>query len=211
MGQITLVTGIIMAVTVLVSLLAFNSEDLRGKLMFYPYRIKQNNEWYRFLTGGFIHLDFGHLFFNMMALYFFGPIAETYYKAVWGIQEGMILFAVMYVVSIIMAGVYSFFKHQNDYGYLALGASGAVSAVIFTTLVFDPWNDVYVYFIPIPGIIFGVLYLVFSQYMSRKQSDNVGHDAHFYGAVFGFLFPLVLRPSLFMFFIEQLKTFKLFN
>jgi membrane associated rhomboid family serine protease len=198
---ITLVTGIIMAITVLISLAAFNNRELQLKLMFYPYRMKRQNEWHRFLTAGFIHLDLSHLLFNMLTLYFFGPAVETIFLSYFG-PSGLAIYAAFYVLAIIFAGIYSYFKHQNDNGYMALGASGAVSAVIFAAILFVPWLMIYGF---MPGFIFGPLYLFFCQYMARKQSDNIGHDAHFYGAVFGFLFPIVMRPAIFLEFLDRVK------
>jgi membrane associated rhomboid family serine protease len=144
-----------------------------------------------------------HLIFNIIALWSFG-VAIEYYFSLLSNTPG-IHFYMMYFVAIVLSSVSDLVKRKNDPGYLSLGASGAVSAVIFSAIFFDPWNLIYIFFIPCPGIIFGALYLVYSSYASKKGGGRINHDAHFYGSVFGFLYPLLMEPSTFrIIFLDRL-------
>ena len=195
--EITL--GIII-VTVIVSYMAWNNDALMNKLIFWPKRMDSPNEYQRFVTHGFLHADGTHLFFNMLTLYFFGRIVEVYYAE----MGKLFLYPVMYVSAIIVAGLPSYIKHKNDYYYRSLGASGAVAAVLFSTVFLAPWYTISVFFIPMPAIIFAVLYLAYSIYMSRRGGDNIGHDAHFFGAIYGFAFAWAFSPDHGAYFLEQL-------
>ena len=204
--NIPLITYAIIGITVLTSLRAFNDPGLRYKMLFRPIDIKQKNEWYRFLSGGFIHADFGHLFINMFVLYSFGSYMETVFQSLFG-PLGSLVYLLMYILAIPISSTYSYFKHQDDYGYSALGASGAVSAVLFSFIVVNPLGEILLMLIiPIKAIIAGVLYLGYSHFMGKRNMDNVGHDAHFYGAVFGFLFTIAVKPSLLPRFIDILTN-----
>lgn len=204
--NLPLVTYAIIGITVLASLRAFNDAELRYKMLFRPIDIKQKNEWYRFLSGGLIHADFGHLFVNMFVLYSFGSFMESVFQNLFG-PFGSLIYLLMYVLAIPASSIYSYFKHHDDYGYSALGASGAVSAVLFSYIAVNPLGEIYLMLvIPIKAIIAGVLYLLYSHFMGKRNMDNVGHDAHFYGAVFGFLFTIAVKPSLLPSFIEILTN-----
>ncbi|MDX2001632.1 MAG: rhomboid family intramembrane serine protease [Chitinophagales bacterium] len=207
MNGFTPITTAITVVTLALSMWSFQSTEIRDKLIFNPYRIKRNREWYRFLTAGFIHADFGHLLFNLVSFFFFGPFVESIFLYHFD-SLGPVFFALMYVLAIIASSIFSYFKHQDDYAYLALGASGAISAVIFSSILFDPWdNRICIYFVfCLPPLVFGIVYLMFSQYMARRGQDNIGHDAHFWGAVFGFIFPILLKPSLIVDFFNNVKS-----
>ncbi len=191
------VTIIIIAITVLVSLLAFNNHEIFRRLAFNAYDIKYFKNSYRFLSYALIHADWIHLFINMMVLYSFGRIVEQYYEMLFGVK-GILYFILLYVGGTALSTLPSYGKHKDDYSYTAVGASGAVSAVLFTYILFDPLGKLTLFPIPIgiPAIIFGVLYLIYSAYMGKKNIDNVGHDAHFWGAIFGFVFTIVLKPEL---------------
>jgi membrane associated rhomboid family serine protease len=205
-GSTSIITTVIIAITVLISILAFNDHNLKQKLIFSPYQIKRSGEWYRFFTSGLIHADWMHLIFNMYVLYGFGQLTETYYVLSFG-STGPYAYALMYVVAIALAEVYSYFKNQDNPYYASLGASGAVSAVLFSSILFNPWSKIGIIFIPIgiPGVVMGALYLVYCQYKARKADDNIGHNAHFYGALFGFVFPLFLKPHLIIDFVNIIK------
>ncbi len=195
------ITIIIIAITVIVSLVAFSNDELLNKLIFYPARMNTPGEYYRFITAGLIHADFIHLFFNMYVLYIFGENVEYVYTVYIGKP---FMFGVMYFLALIAASLPSFAKHRNNYYYRALGASGAVAAVLFSFVYYAPWTKLYLFgVLPIPAIIFAVLYLVYSAYAARKGQDNVGHDAHFWGAVFGFVFTFIFDPSHGQVFIQQ--------
>lgn len=191
------VTLIIIAITVIVSVLAFSNREIFRRLAFNAYDIKHFKNSYRFLSYALIHADWIHLLINMMVLYSFGRMVEQYYGLVFGVK-GILYFILLYVGGTALSTLPSYGKHKDDYSYTAVGASGAVSAVVFASIIFDPLMKIYLFLVPIgiPAIIFGVLYLVYSAYMAKKNLDNVGHDAHFWGAVFGFVFTVVLKPEL---------------
>ncbi len=203
-----MITIIIVAVTVVVSLLSFNDARLYGKLLFSPFMISHHRQGYRFLTHGFVHADWVHLGINMFVLYSFGEAVEFYFRNFFGLKGGY-YFILLYIGGVLFSSLPSFAKHKDNQYYLAVGASGAVSAVLFSAILIKPLSSIRFIFIPfdIPAFIFGVLYLVYSAYMSKKGKDNIGHDAHFWGAVFGFVFTILLRPSLFVDFIRQIGLF----
>ncbi|MBI5539404.1 MAG: rhomboid family intramembrane serine protease [Bacteroidia bacterium] len=201
-----MITYIIIATVALVTISAFNKREVYYKLMFNPYQVKHSNQWYRFISHVFIHADWNHVIFNMLTLFFFGVYVESAFSAYFG-EKATFLYILEFVMASVVSSVPSYFKHKDNYGYNAVGASGAVSAILFTSILFDPLNKIYIFFIPIgiPAFIFGILYLAYSAYMSKKNVDNIGHDAHFWGAVFGFIFPLALKPELFIIFINMIK------
>jgi membrane associated rhomboid family serine protease len=201
------VTIIIIAVTVIVSLLAFNNRDIFRRLAFNAYDIKHFKNSYRFVSYALIHADWIHLFINMMVLYSFGQIVEQYYEMLFGLK-GILYFILLYVGGTALSTLPAYGKHKDDYSYTAVGASGAVSAVVFTYILFDPLGKLTLFPIPIgiPSIIFGVLYLIYSAYMGKKNIDNVGHDAHFWGAIFGFVFTIILKPELIVRFFSILSN-----
>jgi len=175
-----------------------------------PYATYHKKEWYRIVSHGFLHADWVHLFVNMFVLFSFGRVVESIFKqlAYEGIIKSPVLtFVILYFGSMIMATITTIKKQKDNQWYNSVGASGAVSAVIFTSIFFQPLANLYFYaVIPIPGIVFGILYLAYSHYMSKRGGDNINHDAHFIGAVFGFLFPILLEPKLFFVFINQLLS-----
>lgn len=191
------VTIIIIAITVIISLIAFNNREIFRRLAFNAYDIKHFKNSYRFLSYALIHADWIHLFINMMVLYSFGRVVEEYYAMLFG-AKGILYFILLYVGGTALSTLPSYGKHKDDYSYTAVGASGAVSAVVFAFILFDPLGKLTLFPIPIgiPAIIFGVMYLIYSAYMGKKNIDNVGHDAHFWGAVFGFVFTVILKPEL---------------
>jgi membrane associated rhomboid family serine protease len=191
------ITIIIVIITVIVSLLAFNNRDIFRRLAFNAYDIKHFKNSYRFLSYALIHADWIHLFINMMVLYSFGRIVEEYYGMYFGLK-GILYYILLYVGGTALSTLPSYGKHKDDYSYTAVGASGAVSAVVFASIIFAPLSKIYLFPLPfgIPAIIFGAVYLIYSAYMGKKNIDNIGHDAHFWGAIFGFIFTIVLKPSL---------------
>ncbi len=191
------VTIVIILVTVAVTILAFNNHELFRRLAFNAYDIKHFKNSYRFVSYALIHADWIHLLINMMVLYSFGRVVETYYGFYFG-NKAILYYLLLYIGSTAISTLPSYGKHKDDYTYTAVGASGAVSAVVFASIIFDPMSKIYLFLIPIgiPAIIFGVLYLAYSWYMGKKNIDNVGHDVHFWGAIFGFVFTIVLKPSL---------------
>lgn len=202
-------TYILIAINVLMSVLAWNNANLMQKWIFHPVSIARNSDYWRFLTSGFIHSDGMHLFFNMFALFSFGLNVEFQLVLLYG-EIGRYLMIIIYLLAIVASDLPSYFKYKNDIYYSALGASGAVSAMIFASIYFSPLSKISLYFIPIPGFIFGVLYLVYCSYMVKNAKDNIGHDAHFYGSVFGFFSALLLNPSGVDSFITQIGSFRPF-
>lgn len=202
-----MVTYLIIASVALVSFTAFNRSEILYKLMFNPYQVKHHGQWYRFLSHAFIHANWEHLIFNMLTLFFFGVFVEDSFSYLFG-DKGYLIYLLEFILAGILSSVPSFLKHKDNYSYNALGASGAVSAILFTSILLNPLNKIYIFFIPIgiPAFIFGVLYLAYSAYMSKRNTDNIGHDAHFWGAVFGIVFPLVLKFELFEDFINIIKN-----
>lgn len=200
-------TFFIIIVTVLVSIACFNNAELNARLILNPYTVKREKQWYRLLTSGFQHADFLHLFVNMFVLYSFGQVVEQYYSIMFG-AGGKYLYLILYFTSIYAANLSTQYKYQDISHYNALGASGAVSAVVFASILFDPYNKIYLYgIIGLPGILLGAIYLGYSYYASKKQNDNINHEAHFYGAVYGILFTIVLKPKIAVFFFNQLISF----
>lgn len=198
------ITLYIIILTVLVSVSAFSNDSLMSKLIFNPWSINKRKEWYRFITSGFIHADFIHLLINMLVLYSFGVAVEYQYGYVFGGLSSF-YFIMLYVGGLVISVAPTYKKHRENFAYNALGASGAVSAVLFANILFNPWDKIYFYgILPIPGIVAGVAYLIYSHYADKRGGDNVNHDAHFWGAVFGLVFTIALKPSLFSYFISRL-------
>lgn len=195
------ITIIIIAITAIVSFIAFSNGQLMDKLILYPKGMDNPGEYHRFISSGFIHADWMHLILNMYVLYIFGRQVEYVYGDILGKPY---LFGVLYMTALIASSLPSFAKHRNNYYYRALGASGAVAAIMFSYVYYAPWSTLYFWFIPMPSIVFGIAYLAYSAYAAKKANDNVGHDAHFYGAVFGFVFTLIFDPTHGRYFLEQI-------
>jgi membrane associated rhomboid family serine protease len=181
--------------------MAFQNASLREKLILWPEAMNSPSEYYRFITSGFIHADWMHLLFNMLTLFFFGRYVEMLFE-MYGIASSM--FIVLYLAGIIIASLPSFLKNRQNRYYRSLGASGGVAAVLFSFVYFAPWETILIWFIPVPGIVAAILYIVYSAYMSRKNYDNVNHQAHIWGAVFGFVFTWIIDPYHGKYFLQQL-------
>lgn len=200
-----MITYLLIGITVTTSLLAFSYRQLLSAFIFNPYVIDARKQYYRFITAGFIHADLMHLFFNMYALYLFGGIVESAFTIIFP-GMGRILYLLLYFSALVMSSTFSFYKYRNNPRYNALGASGAVSAVLFASIILYPAQQLMIFPIPffIPSYILGPLYLLYSWYMGRKQLDNVGHDAHFFGALWGMLFVVLLWHDALNNFIRQI-------
>lgn len=189
------ITLIIAAITVIVSLLGFNSPKVIDSLVFYGPAISRRNQYYRLITCGFIHADFMHLAFNMLAFYTFGISLEKALFAspeIFG-EDAPVYFTMLYVGGLIISSVPDYFKHKDNYHFRSLGASGAVSAVIFSSIVLLPTSPIYFIFlpIPIPGWVFGLAYVGISAYLDKKGGGNINHGAHLWGAIFGVVFTVL--------------------
>jgi membrane associated rhomboid family serine protease len=187
------ITLTIIIVTCVITLTGFRNGKVVDELIFWPPAINKKHQYYRFITCGLIHADYMHLIFNMLTLYFFGTFMEAHYQGELGLQKWYYL--ALYIGALIVSNIPTYLKHRNDYNYRSLGASGAVSAVLFAFILLYPWQRIVVLVFPVPAIVYGVLFLVYSAYMSRKGGDNVNHDAHFYGALFGILFTIFVSPN----------------
>ena len=200
-------TNLIVLITVVLSVTALYSPEVMRRLIFNPYMISEHRQWYRFITAGFIHADWMHLLVNMLVLWSFGNVVERYYAALFE-EKALFYYILLYVGGLVISITPSYKRHMHNAGYNALGASGAVAAVMFTAILFRPLDKIYLYgIIGLPGIFLGVAYLGYSYYMDKKGGDHINHDAHFWGAVFGVLFTLMLKPSVFLNFLDQLTSF----
>lgn len=204
MGNELTLTLIIVAATAAVSMIFMNNPAARSRLVFHPDTIRRRGEWYRLLTSGLIHADFVHLAINMFVLWSFGTALELYYYPGYLGAYALYQYVALYFGGIMVASLPSYWRHRDDPNYAALGASGGVSAVVFAVIVFDPWQNLYLYgVLPIPQILGGAAYLYYSWYKDRKGNDNVGHMAHFTGAIYGVVFTILMRPALLGHFLSQ--------
>ncbi len=198
-------TIFIILVTAIVSVYAFSDSGIMSKYQFNAYRIVHQKEWYRLFSHALLHGSWMHLIINMLVLYSFGEFLIFAFRQFFPYIKPGLLLLLFYVFAVAIASLYSVRKHRNDFCYNAVGASGAVSAVVFASIFFAPYQPILFFgILPIPGILFGVGYLWYTYYMSKKGNDNIGHDAHFYGAIFGFLFPVILDPQLILYFFNRL-------
>jgi membrane associated rhomboid family serine protease len=195
---------------------AFSNTSFMQDWMHKPYRVKHNKEWKRLVTNGFIHADWMHLLLNMMTLYFFGKtdaLQFFFYELTGDINAGTMVFFVFYFAAIIASCIPSQLKHKSNSWYAALGASGAVSAVMLAVVFLDPLCGIPIFpfslIFPkgIPGFLFAGIYIWYSNYMNTKQYDNVAHDAHYAGALFGLVFVAALKPSSILDFYEAIVVY----
>ena len=189
------IVSIIIVITVLISFQANKNPDLKQRFLYIPYQLKHNNEYYRLISHIFIHADISHLAFNMISLYFLGSTLSYYFIDYYGLQLGTSYLLILYFAGAIFASLPSFLKQQDNSAYRSLGASGAVSAVIFAAILWDPSLSLGILFIPfpIPAYIFGPIYLAVEYFSMKRGGTGIAHDAHLGGAVFGILFVLLLN------------------
>ena len=193
-------TLLLIAATVLVSWLAFNNARLLERLILWPPAIERRRQYDRLLTHGFIHADLQHLLFNMITLYFFGRLVEQVFVP----RVGFLGFLLFYLSAIVVAILPTYLKHRHDAGYRSLGASGAVSAVLFAFILMQPWSMIYVFFLPLPAILYAVMYIGYSIWMDRRGGDNINHSAHLWGAAYGVICTLLVEPAAMGVFLQQL-------
>jgi membrane associated rhomboid family serine protease len=200
-------TIIIVVITCVISITAFSKRELFDKFLFVPSKILGNKEWYRLVSHGFIHADWMHLLFNMFVLYLFGSRVEEYFDAIFG-DKGLYYFILLYVGGLVFASMRTLQKEKDNYMYSSVGASGAVSGVLFTAILFEPLEKLCFYgIVCLPGIFWAVAYVGYSVYMSKKGKDNINHDAHLWGAIFGVVFTLILDYRIFFLFFNRLTDF----
>ncbi|MFL5730814.1 MAG: rhomboid family intramembrane serine protease [Cytophagaceae bacterium] len=190
---------LVILITVIASIYAWKNRSIYNKWMMNPYRVNHNNEYYRFITSGFIHADGQHLFFNMFSFFMFSFVVER--------EMGILNFLILYLVGIVVSDLPTYFKYKNASYYNSLGASGGVSSIIFASIMLEPMGRISLYFIPMRSFIFGIVYLILSYYMAKRGGDNINHDAHFYGAVFGLVYPAVIMPGVLNDFFNQIANY----
>lgn len=196
---------IIIAIS-LVSIAGFSQPELIYRYQFNAWQIKHRKEYIRLISHGFFHGSWGHLLINMFVLWSFGRAVIHYFRISLPGNSNL-MFLLFFFTALVASSLYSLAKEKDNYNYNAIGASGAVSAVVFASILYNPYGIIYLYFIPMPGILLGVGYLIYSRIMSQRNQDNIGHDAHFWGAVYGFIFPLLFNPGLIQHFFSELLTF----
>ncbi len=195
-----MITYILIALTVIVSILAFNNKELFYKLAFIPSLIHRapTKEGYRFISHAFVHADFTHLAFNMLTLFFFGPALERVFYSPWE-------FLFFYTSSILVSSYFSYRKHKNNPSYISVGASGAVSAVLLALVLYAPWSTIYIsFFFPIYYVLYAIFFIFYSRYMDRKGTDNVAHDVHLVGGVYGIVYMALLHPDSLHYFWQEI-------
>ncbi len=194
--MITITLSIVL-LTAVISFTAFSNEKVMDDLIFYPPAITNRNQWYRFITCGFIHADIMHLAFNMYSFYLFGDMVEKAFGILFG-ESGKIIYVLLYVSALIVSVLPTYINHQNDYHYRSLGASGAVSAIIFAGIFLYPTMGMGIFPIPfhIPGFVFGPLFLGISYYLANKGQGNINHSAHIWGAIYGIVFLIITSTFL---------------
>lgn len=191
---------IIIAITCIVSFMAFKNSRLMNDLILWPPAIARQREYHRLVTYGLVHADFGHLLFNMLTLYFFGQVMEVFFAS----RLGSFGFALFYIGGLVVSILPTYLKNRDNPNYRSLGASGAVSAVLFSYILLEPWHWINVMFIPMPAIVYAVLYTGYSIYMDRRGQGNINHSAHLWGAAYGVAFTLLVEPRMLEHFLDAL-------
>ena len=199
------ITFWVILVTAIVSFFSFNRSANFFRFSFSPYRVLHSGEWYRIFSHALIHADWMHLLVNMYVLYQFGSVCEHFFELYFG-NKGSMYFISLYVGGVVFATLPSIKKHKDNPNYSSVGASGAVSAVLFSSILFIPTESLRLFFIPIdiPAYLFGILYLIFEWYMDKKSTDRIAHDAHFVGAIFGIIFTSAVDYNILLSFLNQI-------
>ncbi|TAF44497.1 MAG: rhomboid family intramembrane serine protease [Sphingobacteriales bacterium] len=194
----TPVSCLIFLITILISICGFNNIPFNGKLMLHPYSVAKGQKLYQILSSGLVHQDWAHLLFNMLTFYFFAFNLERII--------GHWQFGIVYIGSLILCDIPSIYKYKNNFMYHSLGASGAVCGILFSYILFFPFTKLVIFPIPIPipAVLYGALFLLYSSYLAKKQNDNINHDAHFYGALSGIIITALLVPSALIDFFDAL-------
>ncbi|MEQ9305132.1 MAG: rhomboid family intramembrane serine protease [Marinoscillum sp.] len=204
------ITIIIIAITVVVSIAAFNNAQVFQKSLMNPFMVFNKGQYWRFITSGFIHGSFIHLGFNMFTFFFFGRVVEQTFGHVLGANGGVI-YIIFYLSALVVSDLPVALKNRNQINYNSLGASGAVSAVVFASILYYPLEKIYLFgIIGFPGFILGIFYVLYSYFQGRNMSDNINHDAHLYGAIYGAVFAIIVNPPSVADFIQQVSSYSFF-
>jgi membrane associated rhomboid family serine protease len=204
-------TYILIIITAATSFYGWSNPDLQNKWMFNPYTAHHGRQYYRFLTSGFIHSNTVHLLFNMVALFFFGDVLERIYVNQYG-SLGIVFYLMTYLLGIVVANFRTFYKYKDSSYYNSLGASGGVAAILFASILYRPTSSICLYFaFCLPAFILGAVYLIYSYYSGYRKGDNVNHDAHLYGSLFGIAFTILIRPAVVVEFFERISHFNLYE
>ncbi|QNE41180.1 rhomboid family intramembrane serine protease [Hymenobacter sp. NBH84] len=203
------ITLILVVLTAIISVYAWSNPTFLDKWILSPFLVAKRQEYYRFLTSGFLHADWMHLLFNMFAFFSFGQLVQGSFEQIFGFEGSLWRYLMLYLGGIIVSDIPTYFRHRRDPDYRSLGASGGVASVIFSGILFQPIGGIHIFPIPfsIPGFIFGFLYLGYSYYMGRRSGDNINHDAHFYGALYGVVLTLFFIPQIGPYFIQQIQQY----
>jgi len=205
---------IIIGLTVAISAYAWSNREVMAAWIMEPYVIARTGQWYRLLTSGFLHADWSHLLFNMFAFYSFSPVVLATLAQGYGAGAGLGLFLLLYLGGIIVSDLPTYFRHCDERDYRSLGASGGVAAVLFASILLFPVSHngggIIIFPLPVPiqPFLFGLLYLAYSYYMGRRRGDNINHDAHFYGALYGVLLMAALVPGALPNFLQQVASYR---
>ena len=200
-------------ITVAISILGFYNNNVINQFIFTPYQVKRKNQWYRFISSGFIHADYIHLAFNMFSFYMFGDYIEQYFSMIFG-RAGSTMYIILYISSLCICLIPTYLQHYKQYNYNSLGASGAVSAIVFVGIFLQPTMQIGFFIIPpiIPGFIFGPLYLGLTAYLAKSGQGGINHSAHLWGSIYGVVFLII--TSYFMgnynvlsAFVEQIRIY----
>ncbi len=192
------VASLIFVFTIITSLYAFYDNTVYGKFMLHPYSVSKGRNIYTLITSGLVHGDWMHLFFNMFTFYAFAFALES--------MMGSWRFGMLYFLGLVLSDLPTVIKHKDNFHYNSLGASGAISAVLFSYILYNPMSKIYIMFIPIgiPAVVFGIIYLIYCAYASRNSRDHINHDAHFFGALTGLIFTIIFVPGILQNFIAML-------
>ena len=201
-----MITIIIIVITVFTSWKSLDNSDITVKYNFSPYRIRYFSEYYRFISYAFIHASWEHLLFNMFSLFFIGFSLENELKLLYN-QYFYVIYLTLYLTAIPISTLYSFYRNNKNAYYSSIGASGAVSSIVFGLILLNPTTKFYLFALPIgiPAYIFGIVYLASAFYLSKKNNDNIAHDAHISGAIWGIIFLIIINPGLLVNFFHQIK------
>lgn len=204
-------TLVIVIFTCIFSYQGFNDNRLKNKFLFHPASVNEFGQWYRFLTSGFLHNDGWHLGINMFVLYQFGENLERFCMGQFGDLKGRGIYLLVYLGAIIVGSLPLYIKHKNNQYYSALGASGGVSGILFASIFIWPWAMLgFMLIIPMPYVVFGVVYMFYESYMGKRGRGNIAHDAHIWGAIFGYIsisiILFLLKPELAQFLVERLLS-----